>query len=223
MTFQPEIVSGDPLFELIKRLVVEFKPKSILEIGSANGLGSTQAFITGITEAKIGKKCKLFCIEPNPERFADLEENVAGLKFVNCINAFSVPVGKAMTDEDIDDFMAINRGYNVHRLYSAETVKDWLHAELDMVERGPISQDGISQAMSKNKGAFDMVLIDGSAFTATAELIELHGSPIVIMDDTLDIKCHEAMTLLSGDDAYCLIEEGREYRNGYAAFKRAAR
>ena len=85
MSFQPEITKGDPLYELIVQLVVEYKPKSILEIGSGNGLGSTQAFIEGVEVSKTTDTCKIFCIEAHPERFIELKKNTNSFDIINCI------------------------------------------------------------------------------------------------------------------------------------------
>lgn len=219
MNFQPEIVSGDPLFTLIARLVVEYKPKSILEIGSANGLGSTQAFIAGIMTAGIDKKCKLYCLEANPERYAALVKNVEGLKFTKTINACSVPLDRMMTEEDIEAFMTRGYRYNINRFYNIETVKGWRANEIAMIESAGIPQNGIEMARTRNKGPFDMVLIDGSAFTGDADTEMVIDSKIVIMDDTMDIKCNQAAAALV-NVGFDMIAEDVEHRNGFAAFKR---
>jgi predicted O-methyltransferase YrrM len=220
MSFQPEIVSGDPLFTLIAKLVVEYKPKSILEIGSATGLGSTQAFIAGIMSAGIDKKCKLYCLEANPERYAELVKNTAGLKFVKPINACSVPVDQMMSDEDIDVFRGRGYHYNINRFYSVETVKGWRANEIAMITSSGIAQNGIELARAKNKGPFDMVLIDGSAFTGVPDTLAVKDAGVIIMDDTMDIKCHGGMTDILAGGRFELIAEDREQRNGFAAFKR---
>jgi predicted O-methyltransferase YrrM len=220
MSFQSEIVSGDPLFTLIAKLVVEHKPKSILEIGSATGLGSTQAFIAGIMSAGIDKKCKLYCLEANPERYAELVKNTAGLKFVKPINACSVPVDQMMSDEDIDAFMTKGYAHNITRFYSRETVKGWRADEIAMITSSGIQQNGIELARAKNKGSFDMVLIDGSAFTGAADFAGVSDSRAIIMDDTMDIKCHGVVTDILYGGEFELIAEDREQRNGFEAFKR---
>ena len=53
---KPEIYN-DELFYKILELVQKYKPKTILEIGSAEGTGSTQALIKGINHT-----CILFCV-----------------------------------------------------------------------------------------------------------------------------------------------------------------
>jgi hypothetical protein len=219
MTFRAEIVAGDPLFSLIRDLVVEHKPKTILEIGSANGLGSTQAFLAGTAEA--GHKCKLVCLEANSERFADLKKNVAGLPFVTCINACSVPVDRMMDEAAIDEFMARGYKYNINRYYPRETVKTWLSSELEMITTSGIPQNGIELALKKTRGKpFDMVLVDGSAFTGREDTRLVMGAGVIVMDDTMDIKCHDAVADVMESGQYQMVADNREARNGFAAFIR---
>lgn len=220
MTFSPEITKGDPLYELIFNLVVEHKPEFILEIGSGNGLGSTQAFIEGIEAAELAGAIKMFCIEANRERCYELMENTRVCDYIKCINASSVPVEKYMSEADIEKFWR-SHGYqfNIIRQHSVETVKKWREDELKMIKDNDIDQNGI-QTACKNKHSlfFDMVLIDGSAFTGSAELDMVNCSKIIIMDDTMDIKCLDAMKSLINDKLYKLLVNDRQHRNGFAAF-----
>lgn len=239
--FQPEIVSGDPLYELIVELVVKYKPKTILEIGSGNGLGSTRAFIKGITDAKIDNECKLFCIEPDSQRWKDLAINSRFYKFIHCILGCSSPVNNYMSYHDIEKFMK-EHGYSFNiKRHSVDTVKKWKRDEIEMIEKFDVD----SEHILINQGAyceavlaaigrkniiegyeefkafrFDMVLIDGSAFCGSTDYDLCYGSKVIIMDDTLDIKCHEAMCRAICDPMYKLIHENKTYRNGFAVFER---
>ncbi len=221
MGFEPEIVKGDPLYELIVGLVKEKKPKTILEIGSANGLGSTQAFLEGLGDRT---DCKMFCIEADPERFIELKENVNSKRFVECINASSVPVDLYMSEKDIDAFMmSVGYMYNIRRFYNNGTIKKWRADEIKLIRDNEIPQNGISQVWFKSDYVSpDIVLMDGSAFSGEAELTRLFGSKIIIMDDIMDIKNHSPMrTMLEycQEGHYKQLAIDTKYRNGFAAFE----
>ena len=70
-----------------------------------------------------------------------------------------------------------------------------------------------------NIEVFDMVFIDGSPFTAMGELHEVYGSDIIVLDDTIDLKCWDVMQSLLGDTNYKLLSRNDGFRNGYAVFK----
>lgn len=237
----PEIIPGDGLFELIVELVKKYKPNTILEIGSGSGYGSTQAFIKGIIQAEIDGTCQLICIEPDRERFIDLKEQETAFPFMKCILGCSSPVSAYMSDYDIEKFMK-EHGYRFNiKQYSVETVKRWKRNEIDKIEKlelesdTPIINQGaycnavlnavggmdlIKDWNECNDFNFDMVLIDGSAFSGDNDYNLVYGAKIIIMDDTLDIKCFNAARRSMSDPMYMLIHEDRNYRNGYAVFER---
>lgn len=219
MGFEPEIVKGDPLYETIVKLVKEKSPRIILEIGSASGLGSTQAFIEGVENRN---DCKMFCIEADPERYKELVKNCSGYGWIKCINASSVPVSFYMTRDEIDSFMK-TRGYryNIIRFHNLKTVHSWRDNEIKTIEGNNVCQAGISDVYSElGLIDIDMVLIDGSPFTAMAELDRALGAKVIILDDTLDIKCSDCVRRLLFRDDYVARENDSTYRNGYAVFEK---
>lgn len=239
MSFNPEIVKGDSLYNLIVKLVIEKKPTTILEIGSANGLGSTQAFIEGVKSS--GHECKMVCMEANIDRWRELAINCRFHNFISCIHGCSSSASSYMSEHDIEKFMK-EHGYrfNIKR-HSVDTVKKWRSDEIDMIEKldldsdHPLTNQGAycdavlvaigKSDITKNyeeysNFVFDMVLIDGSAFTGDNDLDLCYGAKTIIMDDTMDIKCYHPMQRLLADDKYKLISSEPNYRNGYAAFEK---
>ena len=107
MSFEPEIV-GDEFYDKIVEHVVRIKPYIIVEIGSANGLGSTQAFIEGIRKAGIENSCELLCVELLKDRFDELVENtkdaVPGIIYHN---GSTCGVDGYMSDETLAEMMTL--------------------------------------------------------------------------------------------------------------------
>jgi hypothetical protein len=221
MSFNPEVVKGDPLYDLIVELVIKYKPETILEIGSANGQGSTQAFISGIQSAGIQDKCKLYCMEADIDRYNELFEVKEKYPFLTCIWSSTVSLDDYMTEGQIELFMQ-NHEYNYNiKKHSVETVKGWRKEEIDKLVKSGISQDGLLFVSNViDQKFFDMVLIDGSAFTALAEFGMVNGAKIIIMDDTRDIKNELPCKLIKNGGLYDTIVENTVYRNGFAAFRR---
>jgi hypothetical protein len=104
-----------------------------------------------------------------------------------------------------------------------EKVLGWLQQDMDYVRSSAVPQDGIGIIKAENNiDVFDMALIDGSAFTGRAELQQVYGSHLIILDDINDIKNYENFQRLKGDSRYKLIVANRILRNGYALFHRVA-
>lgn len=87
---------------------------------------------------------------------------------------------------------------------------------------GGRSTDGTSQRVedANNVNDFDVVLIDGSAFTGRAELGEIYGAWHIALDDIGTLKNHANFARLSADRDYELVESSIHLRNGYAVFER---
>ena len=67
----PEIKS-DEFYQLIKHLSATERLDTVLEIGSSSGEGSTEAFVTGLSQNPGSPK--LFCIEVSKPRFSELQQ-----------------------------------------------------------------------------------------------------------------------------------------------------
>src|SRR5215218_10060196 len=84
----PEIVR-DELYQLLERLAREEYLRTVLEIGSSAGAGSTAALVAGIRANP--RRPTLFCLELSKVRFDALCKTYQREPQVNCVNASSVP------------------------------------------------------------------------------------------------------------------------------------
>jgi len=213
MKFCPEILN-DELYHTIIDLVKLFKPSTILEIGSANGLGSTQAFIRGMEE--MGKPfgaCTLICTEIDKDRADELRENVGGLDVhVLVMQGSTVEKKDYMKEKDVVKLLDKNPELKTNQ-YSKDLILSWLEDNLRSVEWDRSTLDIILK-----KNTIDLVLIDGSAFTGYAEFKKVDGAKVIVLDDTQDVKCWEAYQELLKRDDYELYKENKELRNGFAIF-----
>jgi hypothetical protein len=212
MTFEAEVVD-DSLYNAIVDCVCIFKPKLIVEIGSANGLGSTQAFIEGIIHAKLEKYCQLHCVEINKQRFDDLQTNTmsSGVDIVY-YNGTTIPYSMYPTSVMIDKFRTfLCEQFRDKKQCSLEQMLDWKAAERKLVETSLVVK------LPRNA---DMVMIDGSAFTGNAELKLFDQPRVVILDDVVDIKNYQNYQKLNADVNYIKVKQDLGLRNGYAIFAR---
>lgn len=212
---KPEIWNDELFFKIIE-LVEKHKPQTMLEIGSAEGRGSTQAFIKGIHH-----DCKLFCVEINKERFKILSESMYDYDYIHCIYGSSVSIEDVMSEKKVELFYYDHPEFNL-RKYPIEMVKTWRRNDISAMRRMG-TPDNVIDSIKKNFfiDKFDMVLIDGSAFTADAEFNKIIGAKIIILDDIFDIKNYNNHKCLSTEDGYDMIKENKKLRNGYSIFKRS--
>lgn len=214
MSFQPEI-KDDELFHAMVAQIERIKPRTAIEIGSANGLGSTQAFIQGIE--KSGEPCELFCFELDTLRCADLATNVAGKSYVHVLN--KSPLLEAMTHAEVLKFLGDHPDMNPAQ-YGAETVLSWLDAINRQMNFKP--WDGLDSIADRIQAPC-IALVDGSPFSGLqeAQWLAEHGVYLIILDDTEDIKCYDAYRFLQ-HAGYRAIAENPILRNGYAIFEKEA-
>src|SRR4051812_23856592 len=84
----PEIVR-DELYELLERLAGDSRIRTVLEIGSSAGQGSTAALVAGVRANP--SRPTLFCMELSKVRFEALRNTYEHEPRVKCLNASSVP------------------------------------------------------------------------------------------------------------------------------------
>ncbi len=213
----PPEVKNDPFYQAIYRLARQEPVKTILEIGSSSGEGSTEAFVLGIRENV--HRPKLFCVEVSRRRFAQLKEHYQKDPQVCCYNVSSIPLEKFPLEAEVSHFY--NTTPTKLNQTPLPTVLRWLKQDIDYLKRENVPQEGI-QLIKKENGIvhFDMVLIDGSEFTGMAEFDQVYGAKFILLDDTCTFKNFLNRHRLLNDPNYTLVEENPDVRNGYAVFRR---
>jgi predicted O-linked N-acetylglucosamine transferase (SPINDLY family)/glycosyltransferase involved in cell wall biosynthesis/predicted SAM-dependent methyltransferase len=213
----PPEIKHDEFYEAIKQIAREEDIKTILEIGSSSGAGSTEAFVTGIRENP--HQPQLFCMEISQERFTELQKRYAKDYLVKCYNVSSVGINQFAQQQEVINFYhsyqtALNQ-------YPLEQVLDWLRQDRQYLQNSAVSQAGIKKIKSENNIIFfDVVLIDGSEFTGEAELDEVYGAKFILLDDINTFKNYKNYHKLLNDPNYKILAESFSIRHGYAVFRK---
>ncbi|URD52691.1 FkbM family methyltransferase [Chroococcidiopsis sp. CCNUC1] len=212
----PEI-KNDDFYVTLQRLAREEDIKTVLEIGSSSGQGSTQAFVEGLQENL--NNPILFCMEVSQARFTELKKTYASKTFVKYYNLSSVSIRDFPSEAEVKEFYE-STPTNLN-LYPLEVVLGWLKQDLEYIQQTNLVDSGIKQIKKENKiDYFDLVLIDGSEFTGSAELNEVYGAKIICLDDINAFKNFKNHQKLLADSNYTLIVANLKLRNGYSIFKR---
>lgn len=213
----PPEIKNDAFYADIQHLAAEKGLRHILEIGSSSGAGSTSAFVAGILQG--GGQATLHCMEISRTRFEKLQASYQNTKQVICHQTSSVPLDGFPSEDEIKKFYRQTDTALNH--YPLERVLGWLRQDKDYVQRTGICQNGIERIkQAYGIETFDLVLIDGSEFTGRAELDQVYGARIILLDDINSYKNHHNYHKLKQDPAYCLEKENWRLRNGYAVFRR---
>lgn len=213
---RPEI-KNDRFSRLIAKVAATDGVHQILEIGSAAGDGSTEAFVLGALRNRL--RPVLHCLEISRVRFAALCDRYRDIEFVKCYNVSSVPLERFPSAEEITAFHR-DAGTKLSRV-RLDLVLSWLNQDKEYLTTHDLSAHGIRQVKEANNIThFDAVLIDGSEFTGSAELEEVYGARFLLLDDVRTYKNHDNMMRLSADPTYRLVKKSRWPRNGFAVFER---
>ncbi len=213
----PPEIKHDEFYAIIQEIARTEDIKTVLEIGSSSGGGSTEAFVTGLRDNP--NQPQLFCMEVSQPRFAELKQRYEHEKFVKCYNVSSVAIEEFPDRSEVIDFY--HNSENDLKKFPLEMVLGWLQQDIEYVRSAGVSANGIRQVKQDNQiDDFDLVLIDGSEFTGISELKEVYGSKFILLDDITTFKNHTNHQQLLADPNYILISENTSVRNGYSVFKR---
>lgn len=214
----PAEIVMDDFYRCIVRQASSEQVKTILEIGSSAGAGSTSAFVEGILQNP--SRPKLYCMEVSETRFNALKQAYQAYDFVRPFHLSSVPLDAFPSAEEVEQFYHANPT-NLNSC-PLETVLGWLRADMEYVASHGKDMNGIRQIKeAEGLAKFDMVLIDGSEFTGRAELPEVIGSGVIMLDDINGFKNYGNYFELKANPEYRLEEENWSLRNGYAIFRKA--
>lgn len=213
----PGEIRDDEFYRAIEKYASSPDIKTILEIGSSGGGGSTRAFAESIQ--RFNPDAKLYCMEVSEKRFAELLNTYKDYDFVRPFNVSSVPLSAFPSEQTVALFYK-TQTTNLNK-YPLEMVLGWLRQDVAYVKEHGKDTNGIQLILEKEKlPSFDLVLIDGSEFTGRAELAEVRGAAVIMLDDINGYKNFENYQDLKMSPDYALAEENWSLRNGYAIFLR---
>lgn len=242
-TIPPEI-KDDELYNHIFDIVKNNQMKTIIEIGSSSGMGSTKAIIEGIRQNTNNKEnMKVFCLEASRERCINFKRNYEHLFYSNFSNIYlfhlpkygslylynysSIGLNQYLSDNEIRHFYdTIKTNLNQ---YPIEEVLKWKQEEINYVKSNKIPLYGL-QTMKQHHDLkhVDLVIFDGSAFCGMADFMSLCDSinpKWIIFDDINDIKNHEANQFINtffglSNIQYTCYALNLGLRNGFSIYKR---
>lgn len=201
----PEIMLNDAFGRAIHDTIRSCNVRTVIEIGSWDGLGSTTVLMHALQPLPAKH---LVCVEPNPDRHASLQKVVAGKPWITTVCRRSV-ARDAMTCKTFE--AAWTSPYN--RLpYTEEVVRKWWNEQCD----------GAGYLETLTTEEFDAALIDGCEFAGYDDFRLLRDRVRVLMLDDVffALKCSQANDELRRDPEWECIWSSAFVRNGAAIWVR---
>jgi len=187
---QGQINRGSRLGDKIYGLARQSDVRTIVDIGTWNGMGSTKC----IYDAALSKK--VWSLECNKLRHEEAKINLGFLP-----PSFKLIHGTIVTYEELAPKM---------QTLENETLKGWLTEDLNWIRNTPYVLDQLPEKI-------DLCVIDSGEFSGDLEFFKLwQKCHYIVLDDTNAIKHKETKKfILSNPDKFKIIEDNITDRNGY--------
>lgn len=209
----PADLDTNPLYMMLYQLAHHEAVKTILEVGSAGGDGST-----AILKAALQPEATLYCLEAQPEKFAQLDAAYATDTQIVPLPYLSV------YPPQLPDFTTIASHWQAKKSYlsrySLQEIKRWHASEQAIIEGSPEVSGIAFIQQTYGIETFDMVLLDGAEFLGQQDYEAVKGAQIIVLDDILTYKNQAVFEQLTQDPDYFLLYHFERWGHGCAAFKK---
>jgi predicted O-methyltransferase YrrM len=186
-----QISSHNEVGRWIKMISSLESVKSIVEVGTWNGKGSSKCIAEGVLQ-RANTNCHVVGFEVNPKMFSKAKRNLSRFGF------FEVVFGSVVSEEHLD------------RVGLSEQELEWFIQDVEWIRAAPFSLDRVPREI-------DLLILDGGEFSTYAEFKQLEGrlNSWLILDDTRTRKCSKILSELEKNSNYRIIYSSHE-RNGTA-------
>lgn len=192
-----QINRGSSLGDWIYNTSCQENIHTIVEIGTGSGQGSTGC----VTDAIKNKpNCQFYSVESHKEHYDLAVHNVPKLLNVHLLYGY-------ISDSVID---YTKMPGNLFRGYNHTQCKTWY-------ERDISDYKNCQNVLHMIPDHIDLLILDGGPFTSWNEFLILKDrSKYIVLDDTVDIKNHDARQyILTNYAGYDIIIDDISDRNGY--------
>lgn len=209
----PAALPDNPLYMILYQLARHAPIQTILEVGSADGSGST-----AILQSALQADSQLFCLEAEPDKYAALHQRYAADDRVITLPYVAVFPPRFPAWPDIVDHW--QQGQSFLRHYPLGQIEGWYLGEKALASRAS-EVSGIAW-IQKEYGidTFDMVLLDGAEFLGEQDYQAVKGARWIVLDDIQSYKNKAVMAELLADPDYFLLYHFDRWGHGCAAFRK---
>lgn len=192
-----QINLGTPPGDRIKELAQLDEVKSIVEIGTWNGRGSTRCVLSGIEDKP---DCEFYTLECSKKQFEiakEIDPNQSNVHFL---------LGKIVEEEDLDNEDLVD--------------EDWINESVWIVDDIDAMRE-VPNVLEDLPDHIDLLILDGGEFSTRKEFALLKDrSDYIFLDDTACRKNRMNREDLLFSTEFEIVEDHPEDRNGWSLFRR---
>jgi len=176
--------------------------KTIIEVGTWNGLGSTRCILEGLKDRDINEY-KFLSFECNPEMYSEAVKN----NKEKLGNNFDIIFGKLVDEELLSSWFDVG--------ILTDEQRGWLTQDYNWMK----DISNVSEVIPEH---IDFLVLDGGEYSTYLEWNLLKERFLYCaLDDTMALKCNKIREeVLSQPNKYEIIDDNTQERNGYLVFKK---
>jgi hypothetical protein len=195
MSIKGQILENSLFADFIHKIIKEYSPQNIVEIGTWRGLGSTKRIIDAITNNNLDSN--FISLETNKVFYDEAKQNLK--EYTDHVNLI---YGRIIEIIDVKNFV-LSQELNYQE-------QSWLHADIADFAVAP-------NVLSSIPEEIDFLLLDGGEFSTYPEWLKLKDrSKIIALDDTNTTKCRKIkQEILSENNSFYEIIIDSNDRNGF--------
>tara|TARA_B100001027_G_C16120024_1_gene264457 strand:- start:2 stop:667 length:666 start_codon:yes stop_codon:yes gene_type:complete len=185
--------------QLIENVIYEHSLRKILEIGTWNGLGSTNTVIDILED--LNEDYSFISIESDKIFFDQAKKNLKKKMNKN----IQLKLGRIIEIDELPDIENINFG----EVGLIPQNKEWFIQDLRRYGK-------VENIYNELPSEFDLVILDGGEFSTYPEFLKLYKkTKFIALDDTETYKQYDVLKFIKNNSGFKLVSE----TSGFAIYK----
>ena len=205
---QGQINRGSHLGDIIYNMCKQDDVKTIVDIGTCNGMGTTKCIYDGIVDSNKTDYI-VYSLESNKSFY---DQAISNFNTFPKINNFNLILGKIIEEKDMLDIDAADDRF--FSMYGRDVQKGWLKEDVDNCNK-------VENVLHLLPNQIDLLILDGGEFSTLAEFNILKDrATYFILDDTTALKTFEVANIIRNDTNYRILHDEPNDRNGFLISKK---
>ena len=207
-----QINLGTSAGDFIYNVCLREENKTIVEIGTWNGMGSTRCVMQALLDKDFSEDGFLLSLESNKKMFDEAVQNwnkkTLGLSSI-FLDKLKLVHGRIIEKNEL----ILLEEIRTYKDYVPDW-ETWYQQDLNAIE-------SCENVLHLVPAKIDVLVLDGGEFSTLAEFNKLKDrSRVIVCDDTKTVKCRKIRQMLLNDSSYKVILDIQNERNGFSAFER---